>query len=269
MTEEDAAAERSAQKRERWKPPLRDAQAPEDLTTQERQGFVQRYLADAVAVARRTIPAKGANTSRETTSEQVPPQQQAERVATPVEAPLAPERIAPPEPVAKTAPDPEPSVVSPEPTAEVVSLVDVTPEPAAQAEPESAVPERAVQPEPEPVPEPVVQSEAESALEPILQAETASSSPQPDALLEAQVAAPPEPAALPEPVTAETEVVDQQTAVEPAEEEPRSARELPIHQWVNAGAGHEPDPDWPQELVRAGLERSRRARHHDPDESYF
>jgi hypothetical protein len=197
MTEEDAAAEPPAQKRERWKPPLRDAEGADGPTTDERQGFVQRRLADAVAVARRTIPSADGATSPTATPEPAPTKQRPEPVAPPVEAPLAPERVAPPKPVAKTTPDPEPAVTEPEPNG---------------------------------------RPKAESPLEPVVAA---------------------------------TEAAAQQAEVESAAEEPRSAGELPIHQWVNAGAGYEPDPDWPQELVRAGLERSRRARRPDPDESYF
>ncbi len=56
----------------------------------------------------------------------------------------------------------------------------------------------------------------------------------------------------------------------PAEVEAASARELPIHVWVNAGAPpSESDPDWPKELLRLGMERSRRAREAGSRESYF
>jgi hypothetical protein len=193
MTEDDGAAEPPAPRRTRWTPPRRDAQGSEEPTREERQGFVQRYLADAAVVARRTIPSRDADPSSEASPDQAPAQQPGRPTA-------ASEGASSPGSVAKA--DQEPMVVSPAPAAKVAPVADLPPERGAQ-------------------PEPAVEHETVDA------------------------------------------------ANEPSQGESGSARELPIHEWVNAGADHEPDPAWPQELVRAGLERSRRSRQQDPDESYF
>jgi hypothetical protein len=112
-----------------------------------------------------------------------------------------------------------------------------------------AVPEPpVVAPGPDPrVPEPAVVAEPAVAAEPVAAAEPAH---------------PEEPAGAAEP-----EAVTEPPAGPPAAARPSG--ELPVHEWVNAGLEAEANPDWPQELVRQGLERSRRARSSDRDESFF
>lgn len=199
--------------------------------TDERLGLVHRYMVEAPPEQPRKAP-------RWTPARREPV---AGTGVAPRTKPGAPQIRRADEQSSRSAPAPVQAPVPPPPApapaleeASSANVVSLRREPAADAEPapgadaESAVPE-------EQVASPAAAEEAEVL----------------------PVEAPPEAALAPEPA-AETE------------EEAPEAADLPIHLWVRApgASAAEADPDWPQELVRLGLERSRSARRSDRDDYY-